>query len=489
MCRFLKLGIVLAVVAFVVWGSTAASAAPILEYTFNETGTTAPSTGSDSTPVTLLETLGNPADLHSVPSAGVTGGNADRGFDNSASSMGAAGGVASQGDLDAIDGLTSFTIATWYKQTDNKSGYPRLAYHHGSGAGFQIEAPTVGSAGETRIIIDGDYNDGNRSPAGSFPDAVDTWVFFAFTYDGTQSTDNAKFYRGFRTNPEAAGVDSGFVADVTLVSTHSIDEGALGDNDVGLFFGNRQDRQRAFDGLIDNFRLFGSKTSGDASGTLSLAELETVRAGDVPQPITVTYQTASWVDDSVPSIEIATSLNDSSEQNINASRQNAHSFTTTEPFLLDKIWINYEQVQAAGVESMVEIRLFEVDDANAENLPDDPTNLFSEMQYHLVPDSIPDPGFAVFDVENVHLKANTSYVFQFIPTGFPYKWRRSADAYSGGDYYRVDADPDRQGYDMIFAVQGVPEPSTIILLAAGLIGLGLAGIRTRRHGAGGPRRA
>jgi len=82
----------------------------ILEYKFDETGTTAPSTGSDVTAVTLRNSGGVATDLHSADSLGVSSLTGDRAFDNTAStSMGGNGGMAEQADLAAIDTLTSFT--------------------------------------------------------------------------------------------------------------------------------------------------------------------------------------------------------------------------------------------------------------------------------------------------------------------------------------------------------------------------------------------
>jgi hypothetical protein len=61
--------------------------------------------------------------------------------------------------------------------------------------------------------------------------------------------------------------------------------GTIANNTAGLTVGNYADTsiQRPFDGLLDNMRIFGSTT--DASGALSLAELETIRAADIiPEP-------------------------------------------------------------------------------------------------------------------------------------------------------------------------------------------------------------
>src|SRR3972149_6706950 len=88
----------------------------ILEYKFNETGSTAPSTGSNATVLILKDSSGAATDLHSADSLGVSGLAGDRAFDNTAStSMGGSGGMAEQADLAAIDTLTSFTLQGWFK--------------------------------------------------------------------------------------------------------------------------------------------------------------------------------------------------------------------------------------------------------------------------------------------------------------------------------------------------------------------------------------
>ena len=267
----------------------------ILEYGFNETGTTAASSGSDATVLTLRNSGNTATDLHSAAGAGLTGdlglaGSAtDRAFDNSASSMGGSGGVANQVDLEAIDALMSFTVSVWYTQASAKgtTTFPRLISHRSGSNGFEIEAPTGDDTNDDgRIILDSDTNTNNRPPAGSYDSAVGTWVFFAFSYDGSITTNNAKFYRGFRSDAEAAAVDGTYVAAVTEVASFSINQGAVNNETAGLNVGNRSDRARAFDGLLDNFRYHGSKT--DNTGALSTSQLETVRSADiVPEPSTL----------------------------------------------------------------------------------------------------------------------------------------------------------------------------------------------------------
>src|SRR5689334_12537057 len=91
----------------------AIAAAPILEYKFNETGTSAPSTGTNNTAVELRSLVNVLTDYHGAPGTGVLGpGSQDRAFDagTPASGMGTAGNGARCGhaaDLAAVDGLRS----------------------------------------------------------------------------------------------------------------------------------------------------------------------------------------------------------------------------------------------------------------------------------------------------------------------------------------------------------------------------------------------
>src|SRR3972149_4055276 len=124
-------------------GQTVQAQTAILEYKFDETGTTAPSTGSDVTAVTLRNSGGVATDLHSADSLGVSSLTGDRAFDNTAStSMGGNGGMAEQADLAAIDTLTSFTLQGWFK-TDGSTAI-------GGGSGDAVLLHNISGSGGNR---------------------------------------------------------------------------------------------------------------------------------------------------------------------------------------------------------------------------------------------------------------------------------------------------------------------------------------------------
>lgn len=268
----------------------AQAATPILEYRFNETGTTAISSGTDSTPVIFRKAAdGTPIDSHSANGGGVSGLSGDRAFNNTYSfRMGQgddsdnAGRIANQSDLDAIDSLTSFTLQGWFKTvpgqtikdfarlfdnastpTDPKGGYEVY------GGVFANGKPV--NPGRLTLLLNG-------TPVSTSTAAYseqNTWVFFAVSYDGTKKTNNVKFYKGTKTSP------------VKLVNTLTLAKGIVNSDPTELGIGNRdrrpldptQVRDRPFDGYLDNMRIFGAKTG--VEGVLSLTELEAWRSGDV----------------------------------------------------------------------------------------------------------------------------------------------------------------------------------------------------------------
>ena len=60
--------------------------------------------------------------------------------------------------------------------------------------------------------------------------------------------------------------------------------GVVKDEPQQLGVGNGAAQSRAFAGLLDDMRIFGSTT--DSTGVLSLSQLEQLRLSDVPEPST-----------------------------------------------------------------------------------------------------------------------------------------------------------------------------------------------------------
>src|SRR3990172_6665378 len=242
----------------------------ILEYKFNETGSTAPSTGSNATVLILKDSSGAATDLHSADSLGVSGLAGDRAFDNTGStSMGGSGGRAEQADLAAIDTLKSFTLQGWFK-TDGIStlGTNARLFHNFAGSnGFDLYGKSTIN-GDMTLGVD----NGDADTSGAIYGDTQTWIFFAVTYDGTLASNNVKFYKG-------SGIST-----VTQIGTHTVNKSAVDNEGTGLGIGNKSGSSNfPFDGFLDNIRIFGSQS--DNSGALTLSQLETFRSGDVPPSV------------------------------------------------------------------------------------------------------------------------------------------------------------------------------------------------------------
>lgn len=274
-----------------------ATAAQILTYSFNETGTTAPSTGPNTTSVTMRNDAGTAVDLHGGPSSGITGLATDRAFANlgpdthgSVASASTNGFRADQPDLAAIDSLGSFTLSGWFKTENNVSiigKTPRLVSNHdeGSGsAGDGFSLQFLSESEDLKLDVDDDSTYANTT-GNQFADKQ-TWVFFAVSYDGTLTTNNVKFYKGYRTDTEALTGTTHVTSAVQLVGTSSLNRGAVDSESAGLVIGNRTSANRPFKGFLDEIRIDGGAGN---TGVLSLAQLETIRnvAVSVPEPSSV----------------------------------------------------------------------------------------------------------------------------------------------------------------------------------------------------------
>ncbi|RRJ98053.1 LamG domain-containing protein [Opitutaceae bacterium TAV4] len=267
---------------------------PLLEYLFEETGTTATNTGSlgSSANLTFYNSSGAATDLHSAAGSGV--GGQGIAFDNTASTgSGSAGtgGRAETADASVstnLGALKSFTIAGWFKvdtTTTFGGGQTRLltVFTEPPAAETAAGISLYGSdAGRLTLRVNGTgFTSATAKPYYNTSSLDGQWVFFAVTYDGNQSSNNVKFYLGTET--------------IKLTDAHttgSIAAGSVVSSGTALTLGNNIGGSgRPFDALFDDIRLYGSTT--DNSGVLSLGELETLRAGAIPEPSTVALLASS----------------------------------------------------------------------------------------------------------------------------------------------------------------------------------------------------
>ncbi len=256
----------------------------LYEYSFNDAANgantvatgTAGGTAAFTNYVTTGSTSRQSADLRGVSGSGVSGIAGDYAFDNSGSTQmggsGAANGAnagyggmaANSGGASALDGQTSFTVSGWYYSSSTPGNFARL-----------IE---VGSVGvwftDTDILLNVTLASGTEqftsSDASLF--TTDTWNFFAFTYNGV--TGEAALY---------GGTDESEVA-LIVSTTLSSSTVSLNHSNMTIANSNFSGNQRPFDGMLDNYRVWGDS---DASGALGLSALEAVRSSDIiPEPST-----------------------------------------------------------------------------------------------------------------------------------------------------------------------------------------------------------
>ena len=252
----------------------------LVEYLFNGTGTTAQNTVTlANADLNLLDAAGNAADLYGAAGSGVSGTSGDLSFNNSASTgMGNAGvgGRAQATSAFSMSSMTSFTLTGWINTSalTGSSGnildlYDNSDSQNPLGIRLTYSLGSEGTVGTLGLKINGS-NQSSSTGGGTFYSGG-SWVFFAITYDGTSSTNNLIFYIGNTTTS------------VVKNATRSDSNGAVSFGDADLTIGGVENwNARPFDGLLDDIRIIGS--ASDASGALSLSEVEAYRAADVAIP-------------------------------------------------------------------------------------------------------------------------------------------------------------------------------------------------------------
>lgn len=237
----------------------------LLEYSFNDSSPTTDTTVDSlwDWPLAFQAQDGTPADWHGALGSGVSGLPADRAFDNSAATaMGSGGeggrafGVSQNSTL-----LDSVTLSGWFRTAAEPIGsFTRLFFWDGF-------TQVYGYPENTLYFSAGGWRDIGSTAAYT---ETNEWVFFAVTFDGTQSADNVKFWKGTRTHA------------VSLVVTRSLPAGPFNPGGYGQFaIGNNYHNSspiQPFAGWLDNFRLHGGSGS---SGVLEQADLEALRTADV----------------------------------------------------------------------------------------------------------------------------------------------------------------------------------------------------------------
>ena len=235
---------------------------PILEFRFNEAGTVVTNTGSVATNLTMLNTAGTVTNLHGSAGSGVTGAADDYAFDNTASASGGGSGgeAASATSIPALAGLRSFTLTGWVRGVNlpTVNLARMIRWSAGAASGFDLG---FGSGSTMSLYVNNVAVGSGAITYPSFTNAND-WTFFAVSWDGTAGSSNVKFFRGTPINLAAPGT-------ATLAQT-------IVTNSATFFcLGNEYYRARAFDGWMDDIRVFGS--TNDSRGALAMYQLDYIR--------------------------------------------------------------------------------------------------------------------------------------------------------------------------------------------------------------------
>ncbi len=170
----------------------------------------------------------------------------------------------------ALIGAQSFTMTGWF----NTSGL--------------VANERILDFGNCNLITTSDsrlsfYEDGKTvtdTQSTAIYGADNQWVFFAVTYDGTQSSGNLKYYVGDGATASSLGITK----DANFGTLDSASDGMV------TYLANRQVNpgDRSFSGYLDELRIYTSST--DASGVLNAASIEEIRQHDIspiPEPTTL----------------------------------------------------------------------------------------------------------------------------------------------------------------------------------------------------------
>lgn len=252
----------------------AATAAPLLQYSFNEpngqtidTGTGTPANG------TLMNAAVRSSDTPSGTGSSV----------NFNVTEPPAAHVLSS-DADKLDGLDKLTLTTWLKVSSYPSGNHRLVAKQNAGTfgGFSWNmnaTPNDGPVGPDNfrvgLFVGNDVSSGPSDFASGFStadaDAGDKWAFLAVTYDSALSSNNTRFYIGGVNTPVTQ------LGNPLTLAQLTVDGGAAA---FGVGYTHAAPTaDTSVRGLQDDVRVYGE--------ALDLASLDAVRLTNVPEPTSV----------------------------------------------------------------------------------------------------------------------------------------------------------------------------------------------------------
>lgn len=241
---------------------------PVLRFSFEDAGNTT-DTNFQSAPVSLTNFTKSAtyttADLHGPAGSGVSG-QLDNNrslvltngvYNASVATNGPGAWVANSSDIATVCGgtITSFTATEWFKSAVLPPGNSLLGrmFVLGTGAAASdINAVnTIGMKWQQPNQWYVSIGTGNPTASAIFPAnlPINKWLFMAIVYDGT----NVMIYQGTDTTPAK-------LISTTLAPSLTVNLGSS----AGLYIGNRNTRQRAYIGWIDEFRFYTNASSASA---------------------------------------------------------------------------------------------------------------------------------------------------------------------------------------------------------------------------------
>lgn len=277
-------------------GASGTQAAMILQYKFNGGGTAATGIGTSAVALPMAQWNGTTwvtADNHTSSGTGVSGLPGDRAYHdpsivldpNFAAGTANAhyfGGYAGAVDITGVKTLSAFTVQGWFKThpgrplgTDGTA--QTLIGNLGSSTndgGWAIRGLRTSQAGglefrfgELQSSLD---HVSVTAPPGTYSE-TDEWLFFAATLDA--STGAWEFFKGKAGSP---------VASVASGTTGALNGSAITASNAAFYIGNGGSesgaflRGRAFDGFLDNMRVFDTVLNQGALEQLRQSDLTTV---------------------------------------------------------------------------------------------------------------------------------------------------------------------------------------------------------------------
>jgi len=140
--------------------------------------------------------------------------------------------------------VSNFVASLWFKQNapmaEGANIGPRLFVLGGGNPGDTGVADSIGLKFQTSDQLY--FQVGGTTASATFPADLptNTWLFVAAVYDGT----NLRIYQGTETNAVSLISNTALTGNINLGSS------------AALYIGNRRDRQRSFNGWIDDFRFY-----------------------------------------------------------------------------------------------------------------------------------------------------------------------------------------------------------------------------------------